>query len=397
MSRISTTAQAANQIERLNAQQALLENLSMQLATGKKTRKISGLGDDLLTTTRARANLNSLDVYINNITNADRRMKIMLQSVNEIQSQAENFSGSLVLFSEESVHQKGEEVTYDDPLTEEIESIRVGMTSGDPDVDFQTLIDFADNLYDVIVDLVNAQDNDAYVLGGADTTTRPLTDAGFLDSAISSLITDWKNGSISNEELIADLTNGDTTSNPDAISDDIIGFSAALSANNVGDVSVRASEALEVDYTVRANEDPFRDLLVGLAFIKNAALPPIADVYEPPNSYPGVPDVEGAPGDTLEDMKGNFFEVLRGVSQMIEGAIDDIDGVNFRVETARARIDQVKDSHLETQNLLTDTVSEIEDVNLDEIAVQISTLQVQLEASYSVTANVQRLSLVNFI
>lgn len=397
MAKISTSAQAQNQIDRINAQQALLESLATQLATGKKTQKLSGLGNDILTTTRARASFNSLDVYISNITNADRRMQLMLQSVNEMQAQAENFSGSLILFSEESVHQKGEEVLYDDPLTPYDDALRVGMTSSEPDVDFQSLIDYADNLYDMISSLVNTKDTDTYVLGAADTTTQPLTDTGLLDSAISSLITGWKNGTISNDELIADLTNGDTSGNPDAISDDIIGFSASLSAGNVGDLTVRASDSLEVDYSVRANEDPFRDLLVGLAFLKNSALPPIADTYTPPNSYPAAPDVEGAPGNDLEQMKSNFFEVLNSVSGMIESAIDGIDSINFRVETARARIDQVQQDHEQAQNLLADTISDVEDVNLDEVAVKISGLQVRLEATYAVTAQVQQLSLVNFI
>lgn len=397
MTEISTSARARNQIDRINAQQALLENLATQLATGKKTQRMSGLGNSLLTTTRARADFNSLEAYISNITNADRRMQLMLQSVNEIQAQAENFSGSLTLFSKESVHQKGEEVLYDDPLTPYDDALRVGMTSSEPDVDFQSLIDYADNLYDTIASLVNARDTDTYVLGAADTTTQPLTDTGLLDSAIGSLITGWKNGTISNDELIADLTNGDTSSNPDAISDDIIGFSASLSSGNVGDLTVRASDSLEIDYSVRANEDPFRDLLVGLAFLKNAALPPVADTYTPPNTYPGAPDVEGAPGATLDEMKDNFFTVLESVAGMIEDAIDGIDTINFRVETARARIDQVKQDHVQAQNILADTISDVEDVNLDEVAVQISSLQVQLEATYAVTAQVQQLSLVNFI
>lgn len=397
MTGVSTAAQARNQVERLNSQQALLENLATQLATGKKTQKMSGLGNDLLTSSRARANLNSLEVYMNNITNADRRMQIMLQSVNEIQAQAENLSGSVLLLSKESVHQQGEEVMYDDPLTAEVENTRVGMTSADPSIELQTLTEYADNLYGVVMDLLNAQDGDSYLLSGSDTTTKPLEDTGLLDSAITGLITDWKNGVISNEELIADLTSGNTSNNPDAITDDIIGFSSDLSSGNVGDLTVRASDNLEVDYTVQANEDPFRDLVVGLAFLKNAALPPIADTYTDPSSYPGPPDAQGAPGDTLDKMKENFFDVFSSVSSMIENAINDIDSIDFRVETSRARINEVKNNHTETQSLLTDTVAEIEDVNLDEVAVKISALQVQLEATYAVTASVQQLSLVNFI
>jgi flagellar hook-associated protein 3 FlgL len=396
MAGVSTLGQVLNQVQNITGKQRLMEALATQLATGKKTQAFSGLRNDVLTSKKSRASFNSLETYMNNITNADRRIRMTLVTIEEIQSQTRNFSGSLIGLSQESVHQKGDVVYYDDPLTEIDEHIAIGMTSSEADVDLKTLQDLASKMYDIVADLVNTKDGEKYLLSGADSLNRPLTDTGTLDAAISSLVTQWKSGAISNDELIADLNNKDTTNNVDAISDTIVGFSAALSANNAGDLTVRASQTVEVDYTARANEDPIRDMLVGLAFIKNADLGPIADTYEPPNTYPGVPDQQGAPGATLDEMKENFFAVFNAVQTMIEGSIDDFDTTRFRLESSRARISDLKDSHKDTQNFLLSALDEVENVNLDEVAVKISTLQVQLEASYAVTAQTLSLSLVNY-
>ena len=394
---VSTLGQVLNQIQGINNKQTLLAELTQQLNTGRKTQKFSGLRNDVLTSQKSRAGFDSLETFINNITNGDRRIKLTLTATEEIQAQTRNFSGSLINFSQESTHQKGEVITYDDPLTPEIETTQVGHTSAEPDVDLKTLQDLANNLFDIVVDFVNARDGEEYLLSGADNLTRPLIDGGTLDAALSSLITQWKNGAITNDQLIADIKNRDTSGNPDAVTDTIVGYSAPLSANNVGKLTIRASETVEVDYTVRANEDPFRDILVGLAFIKNADLGPIADTYEPPNTFPGVPDAQGAPGADLDEMKDNFFAVYNAVQGMINDAIDDFDNVRFRLEASRARMQELKVSHKESQNFLQTTIDDIENVSLDKVAIEISTVQTQLEASYAVTAQTQRLSLVNFI
>lgn len=398
MTGISTTARLNSQVDRLTTQQTTLETLAMQLATGKKTQEFSGLGDDTLTSIRTRASFKANQVFQDNISSADRKMQLMLQSTKEIKSQSENLSGQLVLFSIESTHQKGDSVGYVNPLAPEGTPAEIlGMSSAEPSVEFQTMQDLAENLYKIVTDLLNVKDGDSYLLSGADTGNKPLNDSGLLDSAMTDLIAKWKDGTIGNNELIADLTSGDTSSNPDAINDTTVGFNSNLSSDNVGDISVRATETLEVDYTVKANEDPFRDILVGLAFLKNASLGPIADAYIAPNEPPAAPDVQGAPGATVDEQKENFFKVYDAVAKMTADAIDGIDAINGRVETARARINDLNDAHKQEAAILSDITASVEHVNLDQVAVEISSVQTRLQASYAVSARVQELSLVNFL
>lgn len=399
MTGISTLGQALAQIERIKDQQTLLGTLSTQLATGKKTQEFSGLGTDTLTSQRARADFKELDTYINNITNADRRISLMLKAVEEFKAQAENFANALVGFSQQSAHQKGEVVYYDDPTTPATtENTAIGMNQAEPDVDFRTLQDLAANLYSFMDDLLNTQENDRYLLGGADTLTKPLAGTSVLDATINTYVANWKSGTITTADLINNLSNRTTATNPSAITDSTVGYSAALTAGNVQNVFVRVDNFSEIEYTALANEKPFRDVIVALSYFSNKNLPPIADQVEI-DATTGLPVIqtEGAPGSDLQEMKDNFFAVFNDLTSMVNNAIDDIDRIRFKLEGARARINELKNSHQDQKNLLLGTIADVEDVDMSDVAIKLNTLQVQLDASFRVTARVNQLSLVNFL
>jgi len=400
MTGISSLAQALGQIGRIQEQQTLLDTLSTQLATGKKTQKFSGLDTDVIATQRARANLSSLETYVDNIKNAERRVQLTLTSIEEFKSQAKILADAVVGLTQESAHQRGEPIYYDDPLTPDVEeNTIIGYTTAQPDIDLETLQDLAGNLYDYAADLLNSKDGDRYVLSGTDTSTPPFSDSGVLDSAISTRLASWKNGTISNDELIADLQDRTIDNgNVDALSDSVVGFSSSLSAGTAGKVTVRIDQRTEIDATVLGNDQGFRDIMVALSYMKSADLGPISDEVEI-DPVTGLPNVitEGAPGANVDEQKENFYKVFNAVSTMINGALDDIDQQRYKLETANARIVGIKNTHLQDINILKTTVATIEDVDLNEVAVKLKTLQTQLEASFGVTARTSQLSLVNFL
>jgi flagellar hook-associated protein 3 FlgL len=398
MAGISTLGQALSQIERIKEQQSLFNTLSTQFTTGKKTQSFAGLQTEVLLSKRARAEFDSFDTYSRNITNADRRIKLMLTAIEEFQQQAENFSDVLLNFSQQSEHQEGDIVYYDDPLTTEVEQIPVGMTSSEPSTDFETVRNFAGNVLNFFKDLVNAKENDRYLLGGSDTLTPPLSNTGSLDSAISVLLNQWKSGTISTGNLISDFRDRTTANgNANALTDTIVGYSSAMSAGTVGNVFVRVDDVSEIDFTVLGNEGAFRDIIVAASAIMNGNLPPMIDTYEPGTTYPGVPDAQGAPGANLDEMKDNFFQLYNELTRMVNHALEDIDSLRFKLEGVRARIDDIKKSHTEQKNLLLSTISDVEDVDQNEVAVKIQQLQIQLDASFRITAKLQELTLANFI
>ncbi len=403
MTGISTLGAALSRINLINVQNEQLNTLSNQLASGRKTQQFTGLQTEVLTSKRARAGAVTLDTYINNIDNAERRISLTLQAIEEFQAQAENFANALVTFNQESVHQDGEIVYYDDPLTPEVEQIAVGVTGTDPDTALSGIQDLASNIFSFLGDLLNTQETDRYLLSGADTSQQPYNDTGTLDTAVSSLLGRWKDETLpasqnlTNDELLSAITNRSSSSDPNAITDSIVGYSPALSTNNVGDVFVRVDERTEIEYTALANEQPFRDLLVATAFIKSDSFAPIADAYNEPYTAGDPTIADGAPGATTDEQKDNFFEVFNELTRITNEALDDIDAIRFRLENVRARIAQTKEAHQNTQAVLQSTIDDVENVDINEVAIKINTLQIQLEGSYRVTASAQQLSLVNFI
>lgn len=274
----------------------------------------------------------------------------------------------------------------------------IGLSTAQTDIELTTLQNSAEDIFTFLTEILNTQESGRYVLGGADTLTQPVTNNGVLDADVSSLLQNWKSGALAtNDDLISAFRSRTVAEDANAITDTTIGYSAALAANNAGDVFVRVAESSEIEYTALANEQPFRDILVATAFVKNADFVPVADVYADPYT-PGDPTTsDGAPGANLDEMQDNFYAIFNELTTMLNQAIDDVDQIRFRLEADRARLAEIKSSYIDERALLQDTISSVEDADLNSVAIQIQTLQVQLEASYSVTARVSELTLVNFL
>ena len=400
MAHISTLGQALSIIDRIKDQQTLFSDLTTQLGTGKKTQTYSGLGSDVLITKRARADIRAIENYESNITKANTRLELTTGTISAFKQQSNDFYDLMAGLSIESVHQQGSIVYWDDPATTDVEeAIEVGYDSGDSDTDFTTVQNFAASTYDYLSDLLNTQQSERYLFSGTDTLTQPLDDNGTLDAAITQMIADWKDGTITNDELIANIVDRTTDGgNSDAITDSLIGYSATLSSDSAEAITIRVDDATEITYEAFANDEAFRDVLVITAVLKSADLGPIADEVEIDETT-GLPVVltDGAPGTTVDEMRTNFFTVYNALVTELYDAIEKIDNVSFDLENTRVRIDRIAEDFTNEKSLLINTVSDIENVDLNEVAVELQVLETQLVASYNVSSLLQNLSLVNFI
>ena len=399
---VSTLGQALDQMERLKKVQTQYSSLSTQLATGKKTQQFSGLGTDVLASKRARASVRSIEIYDTNIKSADTRLELMLTSLKEFRALAKNMEDLLIGFSQVSTHQEGEDIMQDDPLTPEEEFTRIGLDSAEMDTFYQTLQRLSGEVFDFMVDLVNTKNGDKYLFAGADSSTKPLdTNTGTLDAVVSNSINNWKNeGSVNNistDQLIANLTGRDSSVNPTAITDTVIGFSSSLTAGKAGNVSVMVDDTKEIRYTSLGNSQGFRDMLVAASFFKSDNLMPITDVYETPYTYGDTPVQEGAPGATAEEQAENFFEVFNSMTRMVSDAMDALDQEIQNLEMAQVRMHQAQEDNAAQKNMFLSVIDDVENADLNQVAVELNTLQITLDASYRVTARLQELSLVNFI
>lgn len=346
MTFISTLGQTNDQIGRLKNLQMQLGTLQTQISTGKKSQTLKGLGSDVITTKRARADFQKLDSYMLNIDRANTRITQMQQGLATIKTQANNVLDSIV-----NQTQKG-------------------------DVELASIRRLADNAYDFIVDTLNLQDGTAYIFAGSDTAQQPIIDSGAIDAYYADLNAQWSAGTLP-------ITPPNTTISEEYISryrnipEVTLGLSGSLTDSK--QVYVRADDTVEINYTLKANNQAMKDILTAVSAMRNIA------------------NLDVAPGATEQEQEDYFFEVFNDVAKLISSAVDQLDVEGFKLSTAQAQLNDVRKEHVVEKNTLLSTISSIEDIDLNEAAVKIQSLGVQLEASYQVTALVSKLSLANYL
>lgn len=374
MVNVSTLGQYLDQISRLKTQQTNLGDLSIQISSGLKTQKLSGLGAEILKTTRARTSVGELSVYNENIINADRRLKLMDTSLREMKAQLKNVAGSL-----SGAIQQG-----DYPDLESIQKL-------------------AGSVYDYMINLMNQKDGDRYLFGGSDNAAPPISNNGLLTSSLgnfvpdssdltnpplmaSGLIGDWGDGTITTEQFIASYS---------ATSDTVIGFSNALTSGTAGKTTVRVDDVTEYDYTTLANKTPMRDVMLALGVLKS--LPAVE--YAP--GALNDPTATTIAGDTApyppKEKQESFFAVINDLSTKLNKALDRMDQEEFRLAQVRAQISLVKDTNTEQIAAYKDIIGDIENADITEASAKILQVQTQLTASFQVTALMSQLTLASFL
>ena len=134
-------------------------------------------------------------------------------------------------------------------------------------------------------------------------------------------------------------------------------------------LSVRIDPNSTVDYGVTADESGFEKLFRSLYMVLNATV------------TSGNIDT-----DTLESALGLAIE-----------AIDEIPDIRSKIGSDRLALEQMKGRHQDFIVFTNEAVNKIENVDVVAAVARMSIDQVQLEASYMLTARLSQLSLANFL
>lgn len=374
MTGISTLAQALDQISRLKTQQISLDTLSQQLASGKKSQDFAGLGDDVLRTQRARADIKELEQYNNNIIVGDRRIELMTNTIQQVIDQVD-----IVL-----------------------NTITVDMQQGDYP-DFASAQSLASDVKDFVFDLMNMQDGDRYLFAGSDSSVQPIENNGLYGTFLGNFIPDpndvtapplqtsgfigeWGSGLISTDQFIAAYRSTNET---------VLGYSNSLSSGSTGNVTVRVDENTEFDRTVLANNTGFKNLVVALGVLENLPAPENTPgaLNDPAVTRPA----DDVPPFPSEEKQENFYQVINDLADLINEGKQELRQDLYNLSYVRAQIDLVQQQHTYQINSYQTIVSDIEDADLTETTAKIQQLSVSLEASFSATALISDLTLVNFL
>lgn len=147
-------------------------------------------------------------------------------------------------------------------------------------------------------------------------------------------------------------------------------------------VAARDTQKAEIDngttvaLGARANETALRDSLVALGMF-------LAEDYPP-----GFSSTQ----DRFDAASGRAIQVFNST-----GGPNAILEMNAEFGRAAAQVKEAKTRHDDRKLFLDGLLSEIEGVKTEEVAVQLTTLQTRLEASYQTTATLNQLSLVRYL
>lgn len=140
--------------------------------------------------------------------------------------------------------------------------------------------------------------------------------------------------------------------------------------------TTRIDDSVQIAYGARANEDALRTTLRELAVFSAQSF----DIDDP-----------------------SAADRYTAISQRTRSALDDPSGgdlprsLALEVGTAATLMEATKDRHIATRAVYNDILANTDGISQEEVAAQLLNIQTRLEASYSVTAIMRDLSLVNFL
>ncbi len=163
-----------------------------------------------------------------------------------------------------------------------------------------------------------------------------------------------------------DLSNFDP-SNPSYAPDDPA--NGGYYVGNGAILAVRADADLTLDYGITADNPAFDKLLRGLELVRTAPVTP-----------------DGIDRTTLEQ-----------ALSLIKQAGEAIPDLQARMGRVRATLEQAKTQHADQKLYMEEAITDIENVDIAEATARITADQVQLEASFAVTARLSQLNLIDFL
>lgn len=325
---------------RLNTTQFILGQLrkgidetQRQIGTGKKAQNFAGLGGSEATfSISLRKDVTQLETYIKNIDKARTRTNVMdkaMNGINDVTQDGVNFFRSLLF---------------------------------DTDPQTSIITDKADKALQTIQQRLNTRLDDRFLFAGDNIFDPPYANPGTLQTNMAAEVATLMAGTPTVGDVItaANTVNGvDLGHDPNVLT--------------AGDVSVRSEQDVNLDYTVKSDEDYFNDILRGYSLIENL------------------------PDPTTQAEQDNFWTIMRGAMELIdEGSKGLSEGIG-RLGDTQKRLEDVKSRHQETKLSFDIFVGDTEDVDIAEASTRLRSLETQLQASYRTVSLIQNLTLANFV
>jgi flagellar hook-associated protein 3 FlgL len=133
-------------------------------------------------------------------------------------------------------------------------------------------------------------------------------------------------------------------------------------------LSAKAGPNLDISYGIKADEPGFEELIRSLKLVATAVLSPNPDI-------------------------ARLTDALSVVNQ----AIQDIPNITAKIGASRAGLTTANAAHTEAQQYVEQNITGISDVDVTEAITRLSADQTNLQASYSIIAQLSNVSLLNYL
>ncbi len=396
MNRIATFAQNNLLLYHTMNTVTRLQDLQVQLATDKKAQAYSGIERDAQRLVSLENRRLQIDQFLNNISVGTQRIDLMDLGVASIEDLARDFRSMLT-------------TAVNGPAA----------YGGD-------LAKFAADMRLLVVELLNSRDGDRYLFGGGRVDRPPVdlsppgftavsliesdgvtVDSTFYDAYYTQVLGNtlpYAAGSFY-EQIFFDKNGvppaGPLPADPDnptlgefvAEDPDLWQYyvdrlnSAQMQANPKTDYYqgdglasvVRADDDLEVTYDLRADLPTFQQVLTALDAVANL---PNADTSDP---------FERAVILKAMEMLDEVLDPLAG------GTVGTLDQLRMELARARDNLTVAQERHEDFFAYAEGVIHDLENIDREEVIVKLQSQQRVLEASYASLAQVQSLSLLDFL
>lgn len=332
---ISLFAQVNSQVNRLNDLRSMFDNLQRQATTQKKYETFSGFGPDSFSLQRLHTEQTLTQSYLDNIDKVSNRMNLQDKAMTQMSGIANQLINAITLQVQGGVT--------------DMTSINLLARQG---------LDFMQNLLNLDLD-------GHYLFAGSDVTSQPFIDNATLNSNFANQVASWLGGAQTTAQMIT-TTDAFTATN--------LGLSPALAT--AGTMTARIDDNLDIDYTTKADQTGFQQVLRALGMMANLKYPdPMVDIATP----------------------AEFQQVIDHVLTVATEGLQGIKDTNQQLASKFNLVKAVKDNHVSDMALLTTQIDKMENADPTTVIASMQALQTQLTASYQVTRAVSQMSLVNFL
>lgn len=306
-----------------------LQTMMAQVSTGKKAQTYGQLGADTTLSLSLRARFATLDGYLGSINNVKLRTETMSTALTDMSNSATDILGKMNAISE----------------------------GGVPNLN--VLRSAAQNALAEVLQRINSRIDGKYVFAGDRSDQMPITDTTLASTSIAGELANYQTGTPA-ATVIANI---------DALADTALGYSANIAT--AGNVTLRADDGLNINYTVKGDEASIKDVVTGLAMIANL-------------------EYDAAHAD-------DFWTLFKEAKTRMDEGSRAISLRNGQLGVARNQMNDLAKAHQDLQLVVEGNISEVEDVDVAKVSSALETLKFQIQATYATISQVSQLSILPYL